>query len=169
MILKVDMGYNVSHELARVQERFNCCVQTFYCKSVVAYLGHCFRHLGHPVTKLLSLPLFERLENLRLQGRRSEPSSIAQEARSFLSDAGLNLSQLVGGLPNIRGHSGMPFRWGNLCFFEIRDGGLGWNFEKTDKESVKSRTDLLMEMLWFRFRRSALPQLEDLILPLTDR
>ena len=167
-ILGVSRRYNVGHELTRVQTEFKICVQTFFCASIVSYVGHCFRHREHAVSKLMSLPLPERLENLRLQGRRIEPSGPAQATRSFLVNLGLELGQLVGGLPNSRGHSGMPFRWGESWFFEIRDYGPGWNFQKVDKKEVELRAKMLLDIFWFRFRQSSLLPIQDAVLQIAD-
>ena len=95
--------FNVSHVLRNVQNDFHVCVSSFFCKSLVKFLGHCFRHLDHPISKLLSLPLRGRLTDLRIQGRRSVPSSSAQVAFDNLLELGLEVGQLITGRPCIRG------------------------------------------------------------------
>ena len=147
--------------LQRVQLEFNVCVQSYYCKCLVSYLGHCFRHTAHPVTKLLSLPLAGRLESLRQQ-RRRVPSISALSARELLSSVGVRVDEVVAGRPDVRGHSGYVFRWGEGWFEEIRDGGLGWKFERDDTSAIDIRVNLLLDI----FRRShsfALPALRDVI------
>ena len=142
----------MSHELQHVQTEFKTCVQTYYCKCIVSFLGHCFRHRTHPVTKLLSLPLAGRLDSLRQQ-RPRDPSGSAQVARQFLTSLGVQLRELVAGRPCVRGHSGYVFRWGEGWFHEIRDGGSGWDFQKDDKPAVNFRVDLLLDI--YRHRRGA--------------
>ena len=77
-ILGVGCNFNVSSELSRVQSEFGVCVQTFYCKCVVGYVGHCFRHTSHPISKLLSLPFSGRLISRRSQRRRDPVSGFTQ-------------------------------------------------------------------------------------------
>ena len=156
-ILGVGPGFNVSAELQRVQSEFNVCVQSFYCKSLVSYIGHCFRHCDHPVSKLMSLPLAGRLRELRLNSQR-DPSGSAQVARFVLSNLGVQLEGLVAGRPDVRGHSGYVFRWGEGWFEEFRDGGPGWNFQRNDKSAVDVRSKLLLDIFRPR-RRSGLPAL----------
>ena len=88
----------------------------------MTYLGHCFRHTRHPVTKLLSLPVLERLTSLRLLGRREVPTDAALSAWNHLETLGLELGELVSGRLGSRSFSGHPFRWGFGWFLEIRDG-----------------------------------------------
>ena len=149
--------FNVSSELQRVQSEFNICVQTFYCKCVVSYVGHCFRHSAHPISKLMSLPLAERLTSLRLRNRRL-PSDTAQMARDMLHGLGIRLDSLVAGRPDVRGQSGYVFRWGEGWFEEIRDGGPGWRFQRHDKSAIDVRVNLLCDA--FRHRHgSGMPAL----------
>ena len=157
-VLRVGSNFNDSSTLTRVQNEFNICLSTFFCKSVVSYLGHCFRHADHPITKLMSLPLQERLADLRLQGRRSVPSGTAQAHFNSLVDLGVNLGQLISGRPAIRGHSGHAIRWGKGWFEELRDGGLGWSFEKTDAAAVDTRVQFLLNLF---LPVSRLPRLQD--------
>ena len=79
-ILGVAQSFRISSELKRVKTDFKVCVQNDFCKAVVRYIGHCFRHPDHSVSELLSLPLQERLAERRLfQGRRESPSNFAQK------------------------------------------------------------------------------------------
>ena len=165
-ILGLRSNFNVHATLHNAQTEFNICVHRFFCKSVISYVGHVFRHMNQPVSKLLSLPLSERLDHLRLLGPSGQVSDYSIATRTFLQNLGLNLSDLIHGKPNIRGHSGRPFRWGDGWFFEIKDGGLGWSFQKTDTYAVNKRTDILLELFWLRFRRQPLQQLQDLVLSL---
>ena len=161
-ILGVGPHFNTSSVLQRVQLEFNVCVQSYYCKCLVSYLGHCFRHTAHPVTKLLSLPLAGRLASLRQQ-RPRVPSIGALSARELLSRVGVRVDDVVAGRPDVRGHSGYVFRWGGGWFEEIRDGGFGWKFERDDTSAIGDRVKLLLDL----FRRShnsfAVPALGDVI------
>ena len=56
-VLGVRPFYTNGSELNRVQEHYRICVQTFFCHSIVQYLGHCFRHIEIPISRLLSLPV----------------------------------------------------------------------------------------------------------------
>ena len=160
-VLGVGSHFNVSSELRAVQSQFNICVQTYYCKCIVTFLGHCFRHSAHPVAKLLSLPLAGRLDALRHE-RPRDPSGSAQAARQYLSFLGVQVERLVAGRPDVRGHSGYPFRWGEGWFEEVRDGSPGWKFQKHDKSAIDVRINLLLDI--FRPRRgSGLPALMDVM------
>ena len=150
--------FNVSHVLRNVQNDFHVCVSSFFCKSLVKFLGHCFRHLDHPISKLLSLPLRGRLTDLRIQGRRSVPSSSAQVAFDNLLELGLEVGQLITGRPCIRGDNGCALRWGEGWFEEVRDGGVGWSFTKEDTAAIDHRMEVLLSL--FR-RESRLPRLGD--------
>ena len=134
-------------------------LQTFYCKSLVGFLGHCFRHPAHPVTKLLSLPLAERLASLRQRNPRV-PSGLAQSARELMISVGVQIGELVAGRPGVRGHAGYVFRWGEGFFEEFRDGGPGWHFQKNDKSAIDLRVRMLLD-LFRRRRNSTLPALMD--------
>ena len=98
--------YNVSSELRRARDTLNVCVQSSYCKSLVAYVGHCFRHVAHPVAKLLSLDFPSRLASLRQQNSSVAPSGYAQAHHSLLEFLGLQTGDLVTGRLNVRGHAG---------------------------------------------------------------
>ena len=156
-IMGVGQGYNISSELRRVQSEFNICVQSYYCKCLVSYIGHCFRHSSHPISKLFSLPLAGRLTSLRLEQRRV-PSDSAQMAREALEHLGIRLGSLIAGRPDIRGQSGYVFRWGEGWFEEVRDGGPGWSLQRDDKSAVDFRVNLLLDIFRHR-RRSGLPAL----------
>ena len=157
-VMGVNSRFNISSTLHNVQSEFKMCLSTYFCKSLVSYLGHCFRHSDHPVSGLLSLPLKGRLTDLRLQGRRSVPSGVAQAGFEALVNLGLEVGQLITGRPAIRGFSGPAVRWGEGWFEEFRDGGLGWTFAKTDRAAVDERVSKLLEL----FRPvSRLPRVED--------
>ena len=98
------------------------------------------------MTKLLSLPVLERLTSLRLQGHREVPTDTAVSAWNHLERLGLDLGELVSGRLGARSFSGQPFRWGQGWFFEIRDGGLSWNFDRHDALAISSRVGLLIKM-----------------------
>jgi len=112
----------------------------------VTFLGHCFRHKRQPVTKLLSLPVVERLSLRRLQGHRDVPTVSAQAARQHLEHLGLQLGELVAGRLGSRSFSGHPHRWGEGWFFEIRDGGLNWCFRRDDKAAIDCRIKFLHDI-----------------------
>lgn len=160
-ILGVGRGFNVSAELQRVQSEFKVCVHTFYCKCIVSYIGHCFRHRQHPIAKLFSLPLAGRLTSLRLESRRL-PSQTAEMANQLLRSVGISVGPLVAGRLDVRSQSGYVFRWGEGWFEEIRDGGPGWIFERDDTSAIQIRVNLLLDL--FRPRqRSGLPALTNLM------
>ena len=164
-IIGVGRGFNVSTELRRTQAEFDVCVQSFYCKCLVGYIGHCFQHSSHPISKLLSLPLAGRLTSPRERSGRM-PSSTAEMAHQLLSTLGISVGPLVAGRPDVRGQSGFVFRWGEGWFEEIRDGGPGWLFNRDDKSAIKLRINLLLDM--FRPRQgSGLPALTNLLQQLT--
>ena len=134
------------------------------------YVGHCFRHFSHPVSKLMSLPLQERLTSRRLElGRRKVPSDSAQRSWELLCHLGFNLEPLVAGRSEIRGNSGFPLRWGTSWFFEIRDGCPGWIFSRADKAAVKFRADLLFKIFAQKQSRSLFAMLHDAQEAIADR
>ena len=64
------------------------------------------------------------------------------------------MDPLVGGFPQVLGHTGHVFRWGDKWLFEIRDGGDGWVFDRRDKQAVAARVELILDI--FRENRRAL-------------
>ena len=145
-MLGVGPRFNVSSQLEHIKSKFDLCVQRFYCACLVRYIGHSFRHEAHAVTQLFSLPLLERLTQLRLQGRRGVPSGTAQAKYARLIHFGVQLGSLVTGRPNIRGDPGPVFRWGEDWFFELGSGGPGWHFQKHNKAAIDCRVQLLMNI-----------------------
>ena len=136
-------------------------------QSVVKRIGHVFRHPELPICKLYSLPLEGRLAALRLQGRRcdsvSEPKHRAWE---LLSNLGINADFPVRGWPGVRISTGFVARWGDPWFEAVRDGGLGWSFQRNDKEGVNERTQFLLDFLSSPVQR--MRALVDDLLPLED-
>ena len=86
--------------------------------------------------KLFSLPLPGRLASLRSQGRGGAASDSAQASYDFLVHLGLSLQPLVAGPLGVRGQSGYVARWGEGWFWEFRDGGPGWTFDKFDDDAI---------------------------------
>ena len=77
-----------------------------------------------------------------------------------LVDVGLNVDFLVSGRPNVRGSSGHAFRWGAGWFGQIRDGGVGWNFERNARTEVAERAQILLRLFQCN-RRSRQLAIED--------
>ena len=117
--------------------------------------------MSHPISKLFSLPLAGRLSSLRFE-RRRDPSGTASVAREVLNNLGISVGTLIAGRPDVRGHSGYVFRWGEGWFEEIRDGGPGWIFEREDTSAIETRVNLLLDVFTPR-RRSGLPALMNLL------
>ena len=79
----------------------------------------------------------------------------------------------MAGRPAVRGQSGYAFRWGEGWLGPIRDGGVGWNFERTALPDINQRVQILMKL--FEKRRAEQLALEDadmhavdVVLPLQD-
>ena len=132
-----------------MRERYNACIQTYLCDSIVRYIGHTFRHIDQPICQLMSLPLQRRLTHLRLQGQRRVPSETAQTNRNFLVALGMHVGEAIAGALDVRGHAGPVFRWGEGWFWEMGELGPGWHFAKNDKAAIACRSKLLLEL----FRR----------------
>ena len=115
-----------------MKSHFNTCVQTFFACCL------------HPFTQLLSLPLPSRLTSLRLTGRGGVPSDSAQASHNSLGHLGINLQPLVAGPLGVRGQSGYVCRWGEGWFWDIRDAGMGWHFDKHDTDAIFVRVELLL-------------------------
>ena len=43
-------------------------------------------------------------------------------------------------------NSGHVCRWGDKWFFEILDGGPGWDFRKDDRDAIRVRLDFLLQL-----------------------
>ena len=57
------------------------------------------------------------------------------------------MGQLVAGRRlDVRGNVGAVIRWGEGWFFEVRDGGVGWLFEKDDQASIDERVVILIKL-----------------------
>ena len=146
-----------NHDLTSLKTELNILVQTLYARRAVKFVGHTFRHPNHQLFVLLSLPLPRRFTSLRLLGRGGVASDSAQSLHDFLSHIGVDIQPLVVGRLGVRGQSGHVFRWGEGWFWELRDGGPGWSFQKHDEDAITFRTDLLVEI--FRRKPSALPRM----------
>ena len=107
---------------------------------------HCFRHCSHPITQLLSLPLDGRLRTLRSRGSASEVSNSALSAFLSFVNVGLEVDFPIAGRPSVRGESGFAFRWGEGWFGPIRDGGVGWDFDRGAEAEVDTRTHILIRL-----------------------
>ena len=108
--------------LAHIKREYDIDVEYFYVQTVVNWLGHCFRHNSHPISKLLSLPLDGRLSELRSRGVETQISLFALGSWLNLVDVGLDVEFPIS---DIRGSSGYAFRWGAGWFGQIRDGCVG--------------------------------------------
>ena len=157
-----------NNDLHAIISHFNICVQSFFATCIVKFIGHTFRHAQHPLCQLLSLPLPSRLTSIRRQGRVGVASVSAQANHNFMAFLGIDMQPLVAGPLGVRGHSGYVCRWGEGWFWDMRDGGPGWIFEKHDSHAISVRVDVLLEV--FRKKRSNLPQLvaDSAPLPLED-
>ena len=116
---------NVHSLLAIAKADFSICLHHFFVRTVVKWLGHCFRHHSQPVSALMSLPLDGRLADIRARGSQTDVSQSARSFWSLLSDVGLNLDFPVTGRLAVRGQSGYAFRWGEGWLGPIRDGRVG--------------------------------------------
>ena len=72
----------------------------------------------------------------------------------------------IAGRLGVRGHSGHPFRWGEGWFEALRDGGVGWEFERNDDAEIVKRIDILTQL--FKRDRSRTLALADEVLQLQD-
>ena len=81
-----------------------------------------------------------------MQGRRHDPSAAAVLSWQRFQSLGFNLGQLVAGRLDVRGDVGAVIRWGEGWFFEVRDGGLGWLFDKNDQASIDERVEILIKL-----------------------
>ena len=87
----------------------------------------------------------ERLTSLRLVGRKSEVSDAKLGNWFFLHSLGLSDEPPSGGFPQVRGHTGFVFRWGEGWFEEVRER-LGWRIEKHDKPEIAKRVSILLQL-----------------------
>ena len=62
--------------------------------------------------------------------------------------------------------TGFVARWGDPWFEAVRDEGLGWSFQRDDKEGVNKRTQLWLDFLSSPVQR--MRALVDDLLPLED-
>ena len=104
---------NSSHQLRDIKSRYNICVQRFFVKTIVSWVGHCFRHPNHPISSLLSLPLDGRLTELRLLSGRSLVSEASLRVSELFSQLGVMVDPERSGPLNIRTHSGRALGWGH--------------------------------------------------------
>ena len=137
---------NSSQQLKALKTSHDICVQHYFVKTIVSWLGHCFRHPNHLVSKLLSLPLDGRLTEHRLLSGRSLVSEVSLRVSEFFSDFGVQVEPELSGPLNLRNHPGRPFRWGQGWFGAIRDGGVGWRFSKDDKDAIAERVCILSKL-----------------------
>ena len=159
--------YNVHDHLKAVQSEFKIDLQVFFVQTVVKWLGHCFRHCHQPITLLLSLPLDGRLAELRSCGSETPLSFSALASWLNLTEVGLDVDFPVSGRPDTRGTSGNAIRWGAGWFGPIRDGGVGWEFDRGAEAEVAERVRILMR-LFQKSRAGSTLAVEDSPLPISN-
>jgi len=106
-IMGVASHYSVARVLQRTKEERHICSHDWYCRCIVTYVFHCFRHPEHPVTKLLSLPFGRRLSFLRSSGLEREPSAPSVVHSNLSLDLGLQPIDALAGQPNVQGAMGI--------------------------------------------------------------
>ena len=65
---------------------------------------------------------------------------------TLFSTVGLQVDYPAVGRPVVRGQSGFAFRWEDGWFETIRDGGVGWEFERNDEAAIMERVRILMRL-----------------------
>jgi len=153
-VCNLNPRFNVHERLSTVKRELNIDAEHFFVQTVVRWLGHCFRHPDHPISLLLSLPLDGRLAIYRSRGSQTPLSNSALASWLSYFDVGLDVEFPVSGRPAIRGASGYAFRWGEGWFGQIRDGGVGWRFERSADSEVSERVQILLKL----FQRSRPPR-----------
>ena len=86
--------------LTQIKSEFDIDVEYFYVQMVVNWLGHCFRHSSHLISKLLSLPVDGRLSELRSRGVETPLSFFALGSWLNLVEVGLHVDIAISGRPN---------------------------------------------------------------------
>jgi len=159
--------FNYHETLMQVRTELKVDVKLFFVQTVVKWLGHCFRHRHQPISILLSLPTEGRLAALRSRGPETPLSVFAASNWLNLIEVGLDIEFPVSGRPGIRGTSGNVIRWGAGWFGPIRDGGVGWEFDREAESEVARRVQILLRV--FKRKRSS-PDfaLEDGLLPISN-
>ena len=133
-VVGLPRNFQHSGTLEGIKSEFCINVQYFFIERVVSWVGHCFRHPSHPISKLLSLPLDGRLADLRSRGTETPLSFSALAFWNRLVDVGLDVAFPSSGRPAVRGSSGAVIRWGEGWLGPIRDGGVGWDFGTDDSQ-----------------------------------
>ena len=151
----------------QIKQEFKIDAEYFFVQTVVNWIGHCFRHQSHPIYLLLSLPLDGRLVELRARGAETPLSNSMLANFLALVDVGLEVEFPTSGRPAVRGASGHAFRWGAGWYGQIRDGGVGWDFDRSTESEVSERVRILLK-LFQRHRAPRVLALEDAALPLED-
>ena len=83
---------------------------------------------------------------MRARGSQTEVSFSAGSFWRLLTEAGLSVDFPSSGKPGVRGQSGYAFRWGEGWLGPIRDGGLGWNFERSATSEIDQRVNILLKL-----------------------
>ena len=107
-----------------------------------------------------SLPLDGRLATLRARGAERPLSLASASSWLSLTQLGIDVALPFSGRPGVRGAPGQFIGWGEGWFGQIRDGGVGWNFDRSDSQEVATRTHILLKL----FRKSR----ADCVLALED-
>ena len=84
-----------------------------------------------------------------------------------LSQVGLDADLRSSGRPRVCGASGQAIRWGAGWFGQIRDGGVGWCFDRNDGQEVTLRTQMILKLVRKARNESALA-LEDVVILICD-
>ena len=108
-----------------------------------------------------------RLTTLRITGRRSEVPESQWQLFSFLQSLGIEGDPPIGGFPQVRGHTGYVFRWGEGWFEEVRDS-VGWDIPRKDTPQIKKRVEILMRLFKRPRITETLHALDDASLAIED-
>ena len=103
--------FNSHAYLQQIRSEYNIDTQIFFVRTVVRWLGHCFRHCLPEVILLLRFTLEERLAQLRSSDSETPRSASAVSAWLDLIDVGLGVDFPASGWPGVRGSSGKAIRW----------------------------------------------------------
>ena len=119
------------------------------------------------ISLLYSLPLDGRLAALQSRGAERPLSPFAVNYWLNLTQVGLDVDLPFSGRPRVRGASGQAIRWGAGWFGQIRDGGVGWCFDRNNGQEVTIRTQMILK-LFRRARNESALALEDVVIPICD-
>jgi len=156
------MDLNARQVLRATIETYDLDVQVMLAQSIVRRIGHVFRQADTDLKKLFEFNWNDFSQSKRVSNGRGAFSPASLRMSNILGTLGIQFEGAGSGGIGTRNNLGAPCRYWYPWFVSMRDQeGLGWCFEKNDRQRISERVQLLVK-LFVRERTARQPAILDL-------